>query len=439
MRNKTLVRVVTLLLVALMVLTTFAPAFTAYAAALLTVTKTTDCDASGTPDASVFTQEGEYKFQVNGSVSGSGLTLKCTDPTDVDTTSAKISGSEIEFGGLTITPKDEAANGGEWNNNDTFSITIGRVQTDDEPIVTSAYVDDSRIRKGESINLTATIVDTNYSGSKTVTESAVVFQQVDIPMNSLILAEDDGTRLPRANVEVFDFLTSDGQYDSVNEKWILISQEYLTADDQPSDQENAAKVRRIYGYENVLAEDSTTTSLFDVVRLCNVVEGQIDNSVQTINITSYAIQADNIAGITSAHWNETMDQAKLTEIFDVYMNQSGEIVSDDADNSNNQTIIGTTLNVSMTAPNRHLKLNTGNAEDTRTTLVYDVAYTGSNEEPIPVFESSNPDVATVDQAGNIQAVGVGTTTITMSAENPDTGNIASATLTVMVRDMNAGE
>lgn len=268
---------------------------------------------------------------------------------------------------------------------------------------------------------------------------AVVFQQVDIPMSSLILAEDDGTRLPRANVEVFDFRTSDGLYDSVNEKWILISQEYLTADDQPSDQENAAKVRRIYGYENVLAEDSTTTSLFDVVRLCNVVEGQIDNSVQTINITSYAIQADNIAGITSAHWNETMDQAKLTEIFEVYMNQSGEIVSDDADNSNNQTIIGTTLNVSMTAPNRHLRLNTGNDEDTRTTLVYDVAYTGSNEEPIPVFESSDPDVATVDQAGNIQAVGVGTTTITMSAENPDTGNIASTTLTITVRDVNAGE
>ena len=148
MRNKTLVRVVTLLLVALMVLTTFAPAFTAYAAALLTVTETTGCDASGTPDASVFTQEEKYEFQVvSDSGSDSVLILKCTAPTDVDTTSAKISGSEIEFGGLTITPKDEAANGGEWNNNDTFSITIGRVQTDDEPIVTSAYVDDSRIRK----------------------------------------------------------------------------------------------------------------------------------------------------------------------------------------------------------------------------------------------------------------------------------------------------
>ena len=107
MRNKTLVRVVTLLLVALMVLTTFAPAFIAYAADLLMVSSTENCIASGTPDAAVFTQEGEYKFQVNGSVSGSGLTLECTGPTDVDATSAKISGSEIEFGGLTIKKKDE--------------------------------------------------------------------------------------------------------------------------------------------------------------------------------------------------------------------------------------------------------------------------------------------------------------------------------------------
>ena len=180
MRNKTLVRVVTLLLVALMVLTTFAPAFTAYAAALLTVTGTTGCDASGTPDASVFTQEEKYEFQVvSDSGSDSVLILKCTAPTDVDTTSAKISGREIEFGGLTITKKDEAAEDGVWENSNTFSITIGRVQTDDEPIVTSAYVDDSRIRKGESVNLVATIVDINYSGSKTVTESAVVFQQGD--------------------------------------------------------------------------------------------------------------------------------------------------------------------------------------------------------------------------------------------------------------------
>ncbi len=232
MRNKTLVRVVTLLLVALMVLTTFAPAFTAYAAALLTVTETTGCDASGTPDASVFTQEEKYEFQVvSDSGSDSVLILKCTAPTDVDTTSAKISGSEIEFGGLTITPKDEAANGGEWNNNDTFSITIGRVQTDDEPIVTSAYVDDSRIRKGESVNLTATVVDTNYSGSKTVTESAVVFQQGDFRPgtrnHSATISKVDNKEFLTFTVQINDLVyTGTGNTITFNLVYVVDGQRY---------------------------------------------------------------------------------------------------------------------------------------------------------------------------------------------------------------------
>ena len=232
MRNKTLVRVVTLLLVALMVLTTFAPAFTAYAAALLTVTETTGCDASGTPDASVFTQEEKYEFQVvSDSGSDSVLILKCTAPTDVDTTSAKISGSEIEFGGLTITPKDEAANGGEWNNNDTFSITIGRVQTDDEPIVTSAYVDDSRIRKGESVNLTATVVDTNYSGSKTVTESAVVFQQGDFRPgtrnHSATISKVDNKEFLTCTLEINDpVYTGTGNTITFNLVYVVDGQRY---------------------------------------------------------------------------------------------------------------------------------------------------------------------------------------------------------------------
>ena len=232
MRNKTLVRVVTLLLVALMVLTTFAPAFTAYAAALLTVTETTGCDASGTPDASVFTQEEKYEFQVvSDSGSDSVLILKCTAPTDVDTTSAKISGSEIEFGGLTVTPKDEAANGGEWNNNDTFSITIGRVQTDDEPIVTSAYVDDSRIRKGESVNLTATVVDTNYSGSKTVTESAVVFQQGDFRPgtrnHSATISKVDNKEFLTFTVQINDLVyTGTGNTITFNLVYVVDGQRY---------------------------------------------------------------------------------------------------------------------------------------------------------------------------------------------------------------------
>lgn len=271
----------------------------------------------------------------------------------------------------------------------------------------------------------------------------IVFEQVDIPMANVITADAKGNRLPRANTELFGFrikeLTDENAYNSWHDdKWILLGTQYLTADDNETTSELAVKCRRIYGYNTVVEEDETTVPVFDVVRFANVIEGQVDNSVQTINITSYAIQADNIADVTSPNWTETMDKAKLTEIFNVYMNQSADVKAEDADNNNNQTIYGTTLNVSMIVKNRHLRLNSGQAADTKTTIDYNVAYTGPNTKPVPTFESSDENVATVDQDGNITAVGVGTTTITMKAINPDTNKEVSTSTVVSVRDMNAG-
>ncbi len=268
----------------------------------------------------------------------------------------------------------------------------------------------------------------------------VVFEQVDIPMANIITADEDGTRFPQSNVEVFGYRTTEGTYNSTHsDKWVEIKEQYLNADDEEVTAEVATKVRRIYGHNTVLEEDETSVPVFDVVRLVNVIEGQIDNSVQSIVITTYAIQADNIAGVTDAEWKETMEAEKLTEIFDTYMNQSADVDPSDADNSNNQTLKGTTLNVSMTVQNRHLKLNSGDDANAATTILYNVAYTGPNEKPVPTFESSNTDVVTVDQDGNIKAVGVGKSTITMTAVNPDTGKTATATVIVQVRDMNAGE
>ena len=268
----------------------------------------------------------------------------------------------------------------------------------------------------------------------------IAFEQVDIPMADVITADDNGKRFPQSNIEVFGYRTTDGDYNSHHsDKWVEIYEIYLNDDDEEVTAEIATKVRRIYGYNTVIEEDETTVPLFDVVRLSNIVEGQVDNSVQSIMITTYAIQADNITGVTSEDWQETMDAAKLTEIFEVYMNQSAGVESSDADNSNNQTLKGTTLNVSMTVQNRHLKLNSGNDGDTMTTILYNVAYTGPNTKPTPKFTSSDTNVITVDNNGNIKAVGVGKATVTMSAINPDTGKEATPSVIVSVRDMNAGE
>lgn len=268
---------------------------------------------------------------------------------------------------------------------------------------------------------------------------AVVYTRIDIPMKNLITAQPDGTRNPAANTEVFEYRTEPGEFNSTHSEWVLIDTDYLTEDGVETSKETAAKVSRLYGYSTVLEEDETTVPVFDVVRLTNIIEDQIDNTVQEIVITSYAIQAENIAGLTDAHYDNKMGAEMLTNIFNVYMNQSGEVEPDDADTSNSQTVIDSTLNITFTVKNTHLKLNTGNDADTKTTTEFKVAYTGSGVAPTPTFESSQPGVATVDQSGNIQAVGVGSTVITMKAVNPDTGHTAEATVTVYVRDVNQGE
>lgn len=273
---------------------------------------------------------------------------------------------------------------------------------------------------------------------------AIVFSQVDIPMANIITADAQGYRNPQANVELFNFRTEDAAFgepaaNSWHKEWILLNTEYIDDKGLTVMPEAAAYARRLFGHETVLDENETSVPVFDVVRLTNVIEGQVDNSTQNIILTTYAIQAENIAEITSPDWDETMDEKVLNNIYQVYVRQSGNVAPDDADTSNDQTLIDTTLNVTMTVKNTHLKLNSGNAADARTTTDYKVAYTGDGTAPTPAFASTNTNVATVDQQGNITAKGVGETVIVMTAKNPDTGKTASASVTVTVRDMNAGE
>lgn len=313
---------------------------------------------------------------------------------------------------------------------------------------------------------------------------AIVFMQVDIPMSELITAQEDGTRNPLANVELFDFRTQKGEYDSVDAGWELIDTTYLDEDmnvldedsltykvvklDPPAtentgstvftpvtDEEKAAPsqiaastdnyeeigayCRRLYGYKTVVEEDETTHSLFDVVRSANIIEDFIDNSTQNIIITSYAIQAENVKNLTDATYDATMDKEQLSKLFKVYIKQSGDVISDDADTSNSQTLLHSTLNVTMSVDNTHLKLNTGDVADTMTKATVKVAYTGKKEAPAYTFTSSDTSVATIDENGTITGHAVGKSVITVTAINPDNDKAASASVTVSVRDVNSGE
>lgn len=268
---------------------------------------------------------------------------------------------------------------------------------------------------------------------------AIVFSQVDIPMANVITTDDEGNRNEQANTELFGFRTNDGAFNSVHQEWILVRTQYLDVNGEQTSQDSAVTCRRLFGYERQLEEDETTTPVFDIVRLVNVIEGQIDNTVQNITITSYAIQADNIAELTTAHYTDKMDASQLSAIYSAYFLQSGDVIPEDADTSNQQTLTNTTLNITMTVENQHLKLGTGDPSDAKTVANVKVAYTGKGNAPTFTFESSNPEVAKVDEAGNIEGLTVGNTVIKVTATNPDNGKEATATVTVMVRDVNAGK
>ncbi len=294
--------------------------------------------------------------------------------------------------------------------------------------------------------------------------ASVVFTRVNIPMKKVITADESGKRLnngEKKNTELFLFKNNEnGSYNSTNSNWIELSKIYLDANGNVTDEANATMASYLYGYKHVLAVDKTTEPVFSVVKFANVIEGQDDDAKENIDIYSYAIQADNITGITASkdgttsyNFTQDMDKDTLAKIYAVYVNQTDnvdgtgtyDIKADkkgdnriaDADSTPNQTLHNSTLNVTMTVTNTHLKLNTGNAEDAKTTAKAKVAYTGTGTAPTATYSSSDTSIAEVDANGNITAKKAGTCKITATATNPDNKTAATAQTTIQVTDQNS--
>ncbi|MCD8362302.1 MAG: SipW-dependent-type signal peptide-containing protein [Lachnospiraceae bacterium] len=151
----------------------------------------------------------------------------------------------------------------------------------------------------------------------------VAFLHVDIPMASVIVTDEAGRRQPEENRELLAFRTTDGTYNSVNDCWHLISTVYLDGNKQKTTQKEAVICRRLYGCENVIDVGKTTDSLFDAIRLINLVEGQLDGQTLEIPLFAYAIQAENITGLTTADMqSEVLTTEELANIWEVYFTQN---------------------------------------------------------------------------------------------------------------------
>lgn len=207
MIKKTYVRVITLLLVALMILGVMAPAFTSYAASVLSITGTTNVSVSGTPDGTNL-KEGEYEFEVKAGPQlyvkeeGGSSELKSDAQFAPDNTS-------VAYGGVTFKPSNSNT---AWKENDKFSIEVQSVTADDEPQITASNITgSSRITKGRSISIDATILDTNFMYTDQVTEEYVAFKQGDFkrgtgtPADSITAIKGVGGKL-QLNVHLSDLV-----------------------------------------------------------------------------------------------------------------------------------------------------------------------------------------------------------------------------------------
>ncbi len=203
----------------------------------------------------------------------------------------------------------------------TNTFTVGKVQLD----LTEPEKPDEDIPRvpNEEMKKDPTLQNTGNNDS-------VFFVAFDIPMDYLVTAGYDGTKNEADYVELFDFRAENGVYDSVNDGWVQIAR---------TEASDHSKMTYIYGYENVVSPEENVPSVFDYVRMVNLVEGQIDGSRLNLPVRAYAIQSDFLQNKENGEANnniavgDEMSKDTLTAIYQIFANQNPDAVSGDGEAS----------------------------------------------------------------------------------------------------------
>lgn len=162
MIKKTYVRVITLLLVALMILGVMAPAFTSYAADALTVVNNSKdvVEVTGTPDGTTL-KAGTYNFTFSDP-DMKLMVSTSSSATGTDTGKTASGSTPLEYGGLTF----KKVGGAVWQKSDKFEIAVTAVTSSEgsaQIIASNITGSSSRITKGRTITVDATILDTGIT------------------------------------------------------------------------------------------------------------------------------------------------------------------------------------------------------------------------------------------------------------------------------------
>ena len=217
----------------------------------------------------------------------------------------------------------------------TNTFTVGKVQVDlEEPNYPGNGSDTVK-------NLVPNqVVAKDPKVANTGNNASINFISVSIPMQKVVVAANDGTKQTAAMTELFQTRSGDGAFGNgnVNSAWILVDTKYYDAvgTESTTASDTTTKVVRVYGYNEKLAKNTESATIFDSVKLVNLVEGQADTSTQNIDVKAYAIQATDITGITT----DTLDQETLKKVYDVYVKQSTTDTTKEADTSNAKNLKG---------------------------------------------------------------------------------------------------
>lgn len=296
------------------------------------------------------------------------------------------------------------------NEQTTNTFTVGKVQVDlEEPKYPGNASDEVKnIVPNQEIDKNPVVENTGKN-------EAIVYASVSIPVKKLVVANDDGTRRAEAMTQVFQTSADGADFDdtSVNNKWVLIKTEYKNSsgdlvtkkDDSTAIPDSAVEVVRTYGYNTKLGVGETTDSIFDKVKLVNVIEGYVDSTTQDIEVKTMAIQASNITGKDTS---DLSDAAALLDIYNVYVAQNKGTASQDADTNGKRDLGGNNIEAYQTRVYTSIDnsvIEVGKTAKMTTTIdTQDAAAT-------PTYESENTSVATVDADGKVTAVAAGSTTI----------------------------
>lgn len=113
-----------------------------------------------------------------------------------------------------------------------------------------------------------------------------VFLEVTIPYANVVTANDDGTKNPTADTNLFSY--------TVNSGWVQIGNAVKNTE------RNTMTYLYVYGSSTectTLAPNAITPTLFDTVKVANVVEDQgLETLTKQIVVNAYGIQTTDING-----------------------------------------------------------------------------------------------------------------------------------------------